>query len=364
MISSTVLIKPVSSLCNCNCKYCFYHDVANSRVVSNCGMINKNVWKKIIDDALSCADYQEVTFSFQGGEPLLAMPQFYLDFISYVNEINTDKKVGFAIQTNGLLIDEEYCEIFKQYDFLVGISLDGSKENHDFFRRVGNEGSFSKVMSSIDWLKEYDIRFNVMTVLTNRLALYPKELYNFYKEKGYEYIQIIPCIDNLHVTADSYALIPDLYESFFLEFFNLWLDDFLNGKYMSINIFDDVISLLLGRMPVQCGALGQCQLQCVVESNGDLYPCDFYAIDCFRLGNVLADNMVAISSNENSLMFRNYENQTPTILCEGCAFSHICHGNCKRIRKAFLNDDLCGYKSLINRVYENMPEIITVLNNG
>jgi len=363
MISSTVLIKPVSSLCNCDCKYCFYHDVANSRVVSDYGMISENVWKKIIVDALLCVDYQEVTFSFQGGEPLLAKPQFYRDFISYVNEINTDKKVGFTVQTNGVLIDEEYCMIFKQYDFLVGVSLDGFRENHDFFRFIANDGSFSRVISSINRLREYNIRFNIMTVLTNRLALYPKELYNFYKENEYEYIQIIPCIDNLNDRESSFALTPDLYEPFFLELFRLWLDDFLNGKYISINIFDDIISLLLGRPPVQCGALGQCQLQCVVESNGDVYPCDFYAIDSFRLGNVLADNMVEISSNTKSSLFRNYENQTPTILCKECMFSYICHGNCKRIRKVFLNDNFCGYKSLIKAIYENIPEIISAINN-
>ena len=123
-----------------NCKYCFYNDVSNNRNIKSYGIMSKDTSHKIIDRALEVCTNGEIGFSFQGGEPTLAKPDFFEDFIEYAQKARTSKvKYTYTIQTNGLLIDEQWCRFFKSNDFLVGISLDGIKETHDELRADNNK---------------------------------------------------------------------------------------------------------------------------------------------------------------------------------------------------------------------------------
>ena len=158
MHSISILIKPASSLCNLNCSYCFYEDVSDNRETKSYGYMSTEVAKEIIDNTLNSKDFQEVTFAFQGGEPMLIGLDFYKWFIEYCKKNQGNKSLNFVIQTNGVLINDDWAVFFKENGFLVGISIDGFKENHDFARYKRGAGTFDEVFAGVNLLKKHKIR--------------------------------------------------------------------------------------------------------------------------------------------------------------------------------------------------------------
>ena len=162
------LIKPASSLCNLRCRYCFYYDVANNREIKSHNIMQENTIQALIDKALDLGDDAQITFAFQGGEPTVAGIEYFKYFTSYVDSHKTCQTIYYAIQTNATLINDNWCELFKKYNFLVGVSLDGFEDLHNFFRKdVNLDGTFDKVMGSIELLEKYDIDFNVCLLYTS-----------------------------------------------------------------------------------------------------------------------------------------------------------------------------------------------------
>lgn len=300
------LIKPASSMCNLKCKYCFYADVSNHREVKNHGVMNEKTMNALIHEAfLNLDEDGELTFAFQGGEPTVAGLAFYENFCQCVDQIKkATQKVNYAIQSNSMLIDEKWCKLFQKYDFLVGVSLDGYKENHDAFRITqNNKATFKQVMKAIDLLRKYQVRFNVLTVLSRQLAKHPEKLYAFYKQEKIEYIQLIPCLAGLDEVKNPFALTPELFAGFYKSFYDLWLKDYQLGIYRSVNLFDNLIPMFADIPPYQCGALGFCSLQFVVESDGSIYPCDFYVLDEYKGGNINEKPLMEIAQSEKMQQF-------------------------------------------------------------
>ena len=189
------LIKPASSLCNYGCSYCFYHDVADHREVRSSGIMTDEITNALISNALNVEDGSMITFAFQGGEPTLAGLPYFRKFVLQVEkEKKPQQKILYAIQTNGSMIDQEWCDFLFENKFLVGLSLDGYPKNHDLFRMtLQHQPTFDRVMESLSLLRDNHIDFNIMTVLTSELSKHPKELYDFYKAHDLRFVQLIPC---------------------------------------------------------------------------------------------------------------------------------------------------------------------------
>lgn len=364
MKTTSILIKPASSLCNSVCSYCFYDDVSNCRTVKSHGIIEPSVWQRLVDTALSSKEaYDHINFVFQGGEPLVAGLNFFKSFVSYVETHRQKTIISYALQTNGTLLNDEICEFLKENDFLVGISIDGFQANHDRNRFLRNSGSFNVVIEGLNCLKKHQIEFNVLTVLTKNLAKYPKELYQFYVDYKINYVQIIPCLADFdkQVKDDLYACTPELYQSFYKTFFSLWLDGFLNDHYISENLIDNILTLMSGYKPNRCGMLGECQSQCVVEANGSVYPCDFYVLDDYECGNIKTLDFDKVTDLLDSSPFLK-ETQSLPAPCQDCRYLKLCHGNCKRQRSSFVNESICGYQHLLKDVEAALPLILHKLS--
>lgn len=357
MKSISFLIKPVSSACNFNCKYCFYHDVSEHRKIKSHGNMNEETMKVVIDRALS-EEYIDITFAFQGGEPMLAGLSFYQKFTSYVEERkNINQQIHYALQTNASMINDEWAMFFHDYQFLIGVSLDGYQKNHDCFRLTKKHvPTYAIVMQAIACLRKHDVPFNILTVLSKQLAKYPKELYDFYKHEGFDFIQLIPCLSGLDETENESSLTPKLFASFYKTFYDAWLHDFQKGEYMSINLFDNLIMMYQGRMPYQCGLLGKCAPQMVIESDGSVYPCDFYVLDDYKMGNIMSASLFELYSNKQLRTFLN-EDTKGVSLCKSCFFQTICHGNCKRMQHVYYTKTYCGYADFLAYAYPTMIEI-------
>jgi uncharacterized protein len=358
MKTSSYLIKPASSLCNLQCKYCFYHDVSDQREVKSTGLMNETTMKALIMKACENDQDASITFAFQGGEPTLVGLAYFKNFIEMVSQFKKpNHQIHYAIQTNGTLLDDAWFSFLKENEFLVGISLDGFQSNHDL-NRLGRDtqGTFKLVMKSIEELRKHQIDFNILTVLTAQLAKEPERLYQFYKQHDFRYIQLIPCLPRLKGQSDEFALSPQLFASFYKAFYELWLIDFNKQDYISISLFDNVIPMYKGHRPMQCGMLGYCSPQYVIEADGSVYPCDFYALDDYVCGNINTHSLKEILESPAMNRFLN-EKKPMCSLCDSCRFVNICHGNCKRLNVTYFDENYCGYQEFLEFAYPSMIEI-------
>lgn len=352
----SVLIKPASSSCNMRCQYCFYDDVSNHREIKNHGIMKESVMKKMIDRIFMDLELKSVHFAFQGGEPTMAGIEFFENFVSYVDKKKDYVQVEYSIQSNGYVLDSRWIQLFKDYDFLVGISLDGYQSHHDSVRfDARHHETFSTIIDHIHQLRDNHIHYNILTVLTKQLALHPQKVYEFYKQNHFQYIQFIPCLPSLDKEEDEYSLTPELFYDFYKTLYKLWSNDIKKGHYMSISLFDNIMAILHHQYPSQCGFVGKCQIQYVIESQGNVYPCDFYVLDEYCLGNAQYDDFNTMPSLRQAQLFLQ-DNEQPQ-LCQKCKYLKICYGQCKRQRGTFLNQTMCGYQKLLDDILEEMIKL-------
>ena len=351
------LIKPASSLCNLCCTYCFYQDVSSRREVKSYGIMEKETMEILIDRAIEASDDDGVlNFAFQGGEPTLAGIGYFRAFVQYLEKKKTNQTIYYSLQTNGILIDEQWASFFKTNQFLVGVSLDGYEANTNYFRKdEQGKGVYDRIMKGIECLKKYQVPYNILTVLTNRLARHPNAFYKFVKKQNFPFIQCIPCLGELG-EAGGFQLTQDSYVEFYKKIYELWIQDYMQGEYRSIYLFDNLLLMLCDRPPQQCGMLGFCNVQFVVESNGNVYPCDFYVLDQYYIGNVKENKIEEILKNKNLERFIKEEKRSSSI-CKDCPFWKICRGGCKRQNVVYLSENRCAHKELLEYIYPTLSRV-------
>ena len=353
----SLLIKPASSLCNLRCRYCFYEDVSKQRSQPSYGVMEDATMEKLIDRVFEAVDEDgTVVFAFQGGEPTLAGLPYYQKFIAYVLEKKGRRKIQYALQTNGTLLTDEWGEFFRENHFLVGVSLDGYESNTNEFRIDSNgKGMYCEIMKGIELLKKHKVEFNVLAVITEKLSKHAKAFYSFLKSQKISYVQCIPCLGELQC-ENQYQLRPDGYARFYKTLYDLWLKDYQRGEYMSISLFDNILLMLTDRIPNQCGMLGSCSMQFVVEADGSVYPCDFYVLDEYCCGNVFENSVEEIGKSEALRHFFEKKNKTGSS-CVDCPFWGICRGGCKRQQGSYLQEGRCAYREFLEYAYPTMRKI-------
>lgn len=355
------MLKPSSSNCNLSCEYCFYNSLASQRQSFSKGYMTKETSHNIILSALDYAKNTEVYFVFQGGEPSLAGISFYKDFVDFVSKNNSKgATVNYCFQTNGTLINDEWCEFFKQNGFLVGVSLDGNKEQNKYRIYPNKKDSFDDVMNGINLLKKHGVEFNVLAVLTKFTANTVRDSYRFFKQNSLNYFQYIAGLSPFGYERqedDIFMSVSDY--SYFLEkAFRLYYNDITRGNKVSIRQFDNYSLLASGRHAEQCGMNGFCSRQFVVEGDGSVYPCDFFCTDEWLLGNINEPSFSELEKTEKAQNFVKESFVFPE-KCKKCAYFGICRAcGCKRTAKDI---DYCdAYKKFFS---ENL-EKIKMLNRG
>lgn len=331
-----MLIKPASGLCNFRCRYCFYADVTNLREVKSYGIMTPQTQEAMIEKAFSEAK-ESVSFAFQGGEPTLAGLDYYKRHIELCNIYNKKHiRVFHSIQTNGYLIDEEWADFFYRNQFLVGVSLDGPKEIHDAYRVGSNgRGTFADVMRAISILKKKHVEFNILCVVTNFAAKNATKLLKFFLNNEFGYLQFIPCLDPFeNVDPAESSLSVENYSKFLVTSFRFYYENNRSGKQLSIRNFDNYLSLLLGYPAENCGMNGVCNAYFVIEGDGSVFPCDFYVLDRYRMGNVHSDKLSEMLKGEVASAFVR-ESYPVSEECTSCKWFRLCRGGCRRYREPF-----------------------------
>ena len=332
-----MLIKPASSKCNMRCKYCFYTAIAMERETADMGIMSDSTLESLIKSGIEYAD-GIVSFAFQGGEPTLAGLDFYKKAVElqnkYLNESNKRLEVHNALQTNGLVINEEWAKFLHDNNFLVGLSMDGPINVHDKNRvDAAGHGTFERIMRTIELFDKYKVEYNILSVVTGQNAMAVRRIYNFYKKHNFKYLQFIPCLEPIEEErgSESYHLSVQEYGDFLINIFDLWYNDFVNGNYISIRHIDNWIGMILGDRPEACNMNGHCSIQFVIEGDGGIYPCDFYVFDQWKLGTIGETSLEDIVKSDKAQAFLKESFPIPEE-CKKCRYGALCRNGCKRDR--------------------------------
>lgn len=359
-----IMLKPASGMCNLRCEYCFYTDETSKRAVPSRGMMSEETLSNILRRTLSDVT-KECTIAFQGGEPMLAGLPFFRLAAELTKEYNVNNcRVNFALQTNGTLLDDEWCKFLKENDFLVGISLDGVRDTHDMHRLdAQGKGTYTRVLRGIRLLEENGVEFNILTVLTGSVCRAFRRINDFYTRQGWEYRQYIPCLDPLEEERGGHpwSLTPERFGQYLKTAFDCWYHDIGVGKKTYHRYFDNLLRIMRSLPPEACGMLGRCTLQYVIEADGSVYPCDFYMLDRYLLGNLNEQGFGELDKRRSELMFIGESAMLPEE-CVNCRYRPLCRGGCRRDRDYFerglgVNYYCEAYKSFFDYAFPRLQAL-------
>jgi len=360
--SISLLVKPTSGLCNLSCAYCFYRRVQSIYPEMPTKM-SRPVAEEVIRKTL-LADAPHNSFCWQGGEPTLMGLDFFRDVVAFQKKYaRSGQVIENSIQTNGLLLDDQWCEFLRQENFLVGISLDGPAPIHDFYRKdSAQKGTFTEVMRSIELMKKHDVQFNILCLLTDRNIKLPVELYKFFRSQNFKFLQFINCFekDGMSGALKSFSVRGEEIGEFYIKLFDEWFKkDFFD---VSIRFFEDILLYLVDGVKASCCYNNACNSYLVVEHNGDCYPCDFFVFEEWKIGNLIKSDIQTMMNSPLRSRFASLKADLPEA-CRECRIAPFCNGDCTRFR--YIPET--GYKNIseyctaIKRVYPHiephLPEI-------
>lgn len=358
---TSLLIKPASAVCNLDCSYCFYLDRdADPYKELPARRMTFETLERLVDTYLFYS-YPQSTFAFQGGEPTLAGLPFFEKLVQLQKQYGRDgQAVSNALQTNAILIDDAWAQLFREYNWLLGVSLDGPEAMHDLYRfNKAGRGTWKQVMQAVEVLQKRKVDFNILCVLSQANVDKPKELYSFYRKLGVDNIQFIPLSE---FDADGnplpFTITPEQYGKFLVDMFDLWWPD---RRKMRIRCYDNIAEALAGQKPGSCTMHETCDSYVVVEYNGDIYPCDFFVEKSWKLGNINIDSWGELARRTRRYSFASKKTLAHPE-CQVCEYQSICHGGCPKSRHGQRGqfedlDYFCGaYKMMFARSVKPLRE--------
>lgn len=351
-----VMLKPAGSLCNLRCKYCYY--LEKDKLYKQCKnhVISDELLEKFIKEYVEAQTTPQVLFTWHGGETLMRPISFYKRALELQRIYGRGRQIDNCIQTNGTLLNDEWCQFFKDNNFLVGVSIDGPQEFHDEYRRTAtNKPTFVKVMNGINLLNKHGVEWNALAVVNDYNADYPLEFYRFFKQIGCKYIQFSPIVERVVKREDGltlapgmqggdtgladFSITPEQWGNFLCTIFDEWVHNDV-GEYF-VQLFDATLANWVGQAPGVCILAEECGHAGVMEFNGDVYSCDHFVYPEHLLGNLHTKTITEMMYSEQQNKFAKMKKQMLPQQCKECKFLFACHGECPKNR--FLNDKYGNY---------------------
>ncbi|HDR73204.1 MAG TPA: anaerobic sulfatase maturase [Methanoculleus sp.] len=327
-----VLAKPAGAQCNLACRYCFYLSKAELYPGGTFRMADE-VLEEFLRQYIEAQRMPAVTISWQGGEPTLMDLEFYRRSVELAEQYaRPGMQVNYTIQTNGTLLDEEWCAFFKRHHFLVGISIDGPEALHDACRvdRKGR-GTFARVMRGLSLLQEHGVEHNILCAVHAANGDHPLDIYRFFRDDvGAQFIQFIPIVDREGDTATDRSVRPAQWGRFLCNVFDEWVRHDVGEIF--VQHFDTALAAWVGHPPGLCTFAPTCGAAVALEHNGDLYPCDHFVEPDYLLGNIMEKPLANLVGSEKQLRFGQAKRDTLPRACRECPVRFACHGGCPRDR--------------------------------
>jgi uncharacterized protein len=376
-----LLAKPAGAACNLGCKYCFYLPKEKLYPDSRLNMTDE-LLELYIKQLPESHRVPRVTVAWQGGEPTLMGVDFYRQAIAYQEKY---RRPGMTfentLQTNGTLLDDEWCEFFKENDFLIGISIDGPRELHDI-HRVDKAGrpTFDKVMRGLRLLQKHGVEYNVLVTVNRVTGDYPKEIYRFLRdEAGTDWIQFIPVVERMNPNGVNLlqmgnrvsprSVRPEQFGRFLIQVFDEWVHNDVGSVY--VQTFEATLRNWMRLPSGMCVFDRTCGYGLAMEHNGDLYACDHFVEPSYFLGNIQETHMIEMISSDQQFRFGRDKFDNLPQYCLECPVLFACHGECPKNRflntpdgKPGLNYLCAGYKAFFRRVDEPMRIMAMLLSSG
>lgn len=341
-----VMLKPAGSLCNLRCKYCYYLEKNALYTEQKNHVISDEMLDKFIREYIEAQTSPDVLFCWHGGETLMRPISFYRRAIELQRKYARGRRIDNTIQTNATMLTDEWCEFFRENNFLVGVSIDGPQEFHDEYRRTATgKPTFHKVMQGIRLLNKHNVEWNALAVVNDFNADYPLEFYNFFKEIGCHYIQFTPIVERRIERKDGLSLAPGMEEGgelvdfsvtpeqwgrFLCTIFDEWVRHDV-GTYF-IQIFDATLANWAGVQPGLCSLAKECGHAGVMEFNGDVYSCDHFVYPEHLLGNINEKTITEMMYGEKQREFAKLKHELLPQQCRECPVEFACHGECPKNR--------------------------------
>jgi len=347
------------------CAYCFYSEKASLFPGPKRRRMSEELLDILIKQVMSQSDRQ-ISFGWQGGEPALMGLDFFQKAVQLQERHHKGQVIGNGLQTNGILLDNEWAKFLHRRKFLVGLSIDGPEHVHDHYRFMKNgKGSWRKVRDSAKLLLDHGVEVNALTVMNDYSARFPEEIYEFHKELGLFHMQFIPCVETDPVNpekAASFSVPPAKLGKFLCATFDLWLSDFKDDvPTTSIRFFDSVFYHYVELPPPECTLFDECGIYVAVEHNGDVYSCDFFVEPEWKLGNIRHDLLIELLNSPKQVAFGKMKSNLAAE-CKKCEWLHYCRGGCTKDRilksKGKKLDYLCSaYKIFFEHAHPHLQVI-------
>ncbi len=350
------MTKPIGPICNLDCSYCFYLEKEKLYPGTSNFKMTDETLERYVRNYIQQQHAPEISFAWQGGEPTLMGVEFFRKVVAHQKQYADGKTITNAFQTNGTLLNDEWCEFLTENGFLVGLSVDGPEELHDHYRvDKGGKPTFQKVMKGLEFLKKHQVEFNTLTVVNRMNSKHPTRVYRFLKEIGSGFIQFIPLVER-EATPTAAALglglatppngkkVADIqvtpwsvrapqYGTFLCTIFDEWVREDV-GKVF-VQLFDVALGNWVGAGGGLCVFSETCGTALALEHNGDLYSCDHYVYPENRLGNINQQNLGDMVSSAQQKKFGLDKRDTLPRYCRECEVRFACHGECPKHR--FIN---------------------------
>ncbi len=361
-LPSYVMAKPIGSLCNLDCKYCYY--LEKEKLYQNRKKLEMSdeLLEIFTKSYIEAQPVKEVLFTWHGGETTLRDISFYRKALQLQKKYGRGRQIDNVLQTNGTLLSDEWCRFFKDNNFLIGISIDGPEHCHDVYRtNKGGRPTFKQVMRGIELLQKHQVEFNTLSVINDYNSQFPLDVYRFFKEIGSQFMQFAPVVervsderadgltllppnDKVDGKLASWSVDPKKFGQFYIKIFDEWVRNDV-GVYF-VQMFDAMLANMVGAQPGVCIFAEKCGHAVAMEFNGDVYACDHFVFPEYKLGNVRNQTIFEMMFLEKQLRFgADKKDKLPRQCCE-CEVLKFCHGECPKNRIAKTADGEPGLNYL------------------
>lgn len=359
-----VMVKPRGSICNLDCHYCFY--LKKEKLYPDAHFrMSDELLEDYIRQYIEAQQVPTITFAWQGGEPTLMGADFFRKVVALQARYRKPgTKIENAFQTNGTLLNDEWCQLFKENNFLIGISIDGSRHLHDTYRQdKGGKPTFDRVRRGISFLQKHQVEFNTLTCVNAANGDHGLEVYRFLRDEvGSRFMQFIPIVERDNDTGfqeglriTNRSVNGAQYGRFLIDIFDEWVHNDVSRVF--VQIFDVALAAWLGERSGLCIFEETCGLGMAMEFNGDLYSCDHFVEPRHYLGNISEIPLADLIMSPKQYQFGQYKKDSLPEYCRSCEVRFICNGGCPKDRilktpdgEPGLNYLCAGYRSFFNYV--------------
>lgn len=350
--SFSIMIKTAGPVCNLDCDYCYYLEkdalYPGKKFNLSSFRMNEEVLEKLIRDYIASQPQEKIEFVWHGGEPTLLGIDYFRKALALQKKYADGKEILNSFQTNGTLITDEWAEFLAENNFLCGLSIDGPKKFHDSHRRFPNgQGSWEKVVECARIFYKHGVEFNTMSVVNASNSKEPAAVYEFLKSIGSRFMQFTPIAERIALDpSEPLSIVDNRYDkatavmqenvsaadwgNFLCRIFDIWVKNDVGTCY--VNYFDNTLAAYIGQQPSLCSMAPNCGCSLAVEHNGDVYNCDHFVFEEYKLGNIFEKNIAEMAKSDQQLFFEQRKQDTLSRQCQQCPFIKACGGDCPKNR--------------------------------